>query len=141
MYDDDYPTCDATRATLRIYLDTQDPEYITEYLGITPTRIQKKGEQAIYKGKETKQKIRLNGWFLETEHIIQSRDSRRHIDYILDRLIPVKDKLSGLMSMGAEIDIQCFWRTVQGHGGPVLSCDQFVRLAQLKIDLWYDFYC
>lgn len=86
-------------------------------------------------------KIPINGWFLNSSHSIISKDSRRHIDYILDKIHPVKEKIDELINLGAKIEISCFWRTKQGHGGPILSVEQFQRLAEIKIDLFYDFYC
>ena len=41
-YDDEYPTCENTYATLRIY--HEEPEVITQTLKIEPTSIIKKGK-------------------------------------------------------------------------------------------------
>jgi hypothetical protein len=139
-YDDNYLTCDETHASLRIYYQDQQPNFITEYLGITPTNIQIKGQLQEYKGNKLKKEYPLNGWFLSSKEIIDSKDARRHIDYILDKLIPSTDKIHNLTQIGARIELVCFWRTAQGHGGPIISPEQSSKLSKLFIPLWFDFY-
>jgi hypothetical protein len=126
---------------LRVYCDPLDPDVISKRLKIRPTKIQRKGEVATYKGKNLKRRILLNGWFLETEGTIKSKDSRRHIDLILSKLEGKARTINQLVSEGIRIEIACFWRTKQGHGGPTLGPHQFKKLATLTVDFWYDFYC
>ncbi len=83
-YEDNYPTCDKTKATLRIYFQEKDPSFITENLGIEPTKTQKSGELSEYKGRPMKHSNEINGWFLSSEALVSSLDARRHIDYIIE---------------------------------------------------------
>ncbi|WP_196219219.1 hypothetical protein [Leptospira santarosai] len=94
-YIDDYPACKKTEATLRIYFDKQHPNFITKLLGIPPTKIQIKNTYEEYKGKIKipNDLIPLNGWFLESDGYVFSQDSRRHIDYILDKIILKNDNI------------------------------------------------
>jgi len=134
MYNDNYETCSKTYVTLRMYSDNLSPDELTEYFGIQPTKTQTKGQIS------KKNLIGINGWFLTTKNIIDSKDSRRHIDYLTDKLLPVKDKLQSLISDGTKIDISCFWSSASGHGGPTLSKQQLTKLADLGIEIWFDFY-
>jgi Domain of unknown function (DUF4279) len=133
MYNDDYDTCNRTYVTLRLYSDSLSPQEITNYLGIEPSEIIEKG---IGKHKS----IIHNAWFLTSEDIVNSKDSRRHIDYLADKLLPIRERLEILASQGAEIDISCFWLSESGQGGPTFSPQQLSKLAELGIELWFDIY-
>lgn len=137
MYDDNYESCDNTFLTLRVYCDKNNPDEISSLLGIKPTSFQIKGQEI---GMTKKREIKINGWFLTTEDLIKSKDCRRHLDYMTSQLIPIKTKLKKLINDGAKIDISCFWSSKNGQGGPTLSQKQFLELAELEIDLWFDIY-
>jgi hypothetical protein len=137
MYNDSYDTCAETYATLRVYCDNQHPNDLTKLFGINPTEIQVKGQSIELR--KNKNHVR-HGWFLSSEGQINSKDSRRHIDYILDKILPVKSKLDLLIIEGAKIDISCFWQSKGGHGGPTLSKQQLQKLVDLGVDLWFDNY-
>lgn len=137
MYNDNYETCFKTYVTLRIYCDYLLPEKLTEHLGIQPTNTQTKGEKFDLKSSDI---VQQNGWFLTTQDIIKSKDSRRHIDYLADQLLPIKDKLNALILDGTEMDISCFWQSESGQGGPIFSQQQLSKLAELGIEIWFDFY-
>lgn len=137
MYNDNYETCSRTYVTLRIYCDNIQPDKLSEYLGITPTETQTKGQ----KNKLLKNRtIKFNGWFLSTKDVIDSKDCRRHIDYIADKVLPMKNKLKSLIEDGSEIDLSCYWESESGQGGPTLSPQQLTKLANLGIELWFDIY-
>ena len=128
-YDRKYPTCSKTYATLRIYHDKITPEEITQSLDILPTDCQLKNE-----------KIKFNGWFLSSEKMVKSKDCREHIDSILNDIVFKKEFIESLIEQGALIDMSCFWLSKDGQGGPTLSPSQCQKLAELKIDIWFDFY-
>ena len=133
-YDDDYPTCEATRVTLRVYTGEVDPEEVTAVLGLNPTAIHRAG------GSRPGQRKTVNGWFFGSAQHVDSRDSRRHIDWLLSHISPRKHLIHGLIGRGVKADICCFWSSKQGHGGPTLSRVQLIGLADLGIDFWYDIY-
>jgi hypothetical protein len=137
MYNDDYSTCNKTFVTLRLYSNSLSPQEITNYLGIEPSEIIEKG---VEKNILTHESINHNAWFFTSENIINSKDSRRHIDYLADKLLPISDRLKILDSQGAKIDICCFWSSESGQGGPTLSPQQLSKLAELGIEFWFDIY-
>ncbi len=138
-YDDDYPTCRGTYAGLRIYHDDLDPDRITGLLGIEPSDTQVKG-RVITTQYGRKFKPPIGGWFLSSKGIVESRDVRRHVDWILDRLESKDDALKGLQADGHRMDISCFWFSASGHGGPTLSPAIMKRLGELEIEIWFDIY-
>ena len=77
---------------------------------------------------------------MTSENIINSKDSRRHIDYLVDNLLPIRERLKILASQGAEIDISCFWLSKSGQGEPTLSPPQLSKLGELGIELRFDIY-
>lgn len=139
MSDDDYPTCSRTHATLCILPGDTDPAAITERLGIEPSRWQQRGEFMHRAGRPPKV-APINGWYLESEGHVESRDSRRHIVWLLDRLTPKAEVIRSLQDTGCRMDLSCYWLSRSGHGGPTVSPSQMKRLAELNIELWFDFY-
>ena len=128
-YDDEYPTCGRTYATVRIF--GIPATEVGSALGLVATRMQLVSLVP---------PRRPNGWFLTTEGAIASRDIRRHLDWLLDRLEPKAGALAELRSRGASADIFCYWLSATGHGGPTLSPSQSKRLAALDLECGFDVY-
>lgn len=136
-YEDNYKSCHETFVTLRIYSDTLSPEEISTVLQLQPSDSTTKGEVVGINKKRTR---KHNGWFLTSDGFVASKDCRRHIDYLVDKISPFKGELKELENKGCSIDISCFWSSENGQGGPTLSPKQLKRLAELEIDLWFDIY-
>lgn len=134
-YDDDYATCKSTFATLRIFSDVVLPTDITTRLQLDPTECFKKGDAMGSRGTSRK----FNGWFLSSESFVNSRDTRRHIDWILAKIKTKTTEILTLHTDGAEIDISCAWVST-GQGGPVISPPQMSLLSALNIEVWWDVY-
>lgn len=139
MLDDDYPTCARTYATLRIYPGELDPSEVTSRLGIEPSNWQRRGE-VVARANRPPQVASINGWFLTSNSRVESRDSRRHVDWLLDQLAPATNALRSLQMQGCRMDIACYWVSRSGHGGPTIPPPQMRRLADLNIELGFDFY-
>ncbi len=118
--DDDYPTSARTYATLRIYDKDLDPDLVTRTLGIEPICVQIKGQTTT--GRYGVVRIAtIGGWFLSTEGQVDSRDVRRHLFWLLDKLLDTDTAIQALRAGGHRMDVFCFWRSAEGHGGPTLS--------------------
>jgi hypothetical protein len=139
MYDDEYPSCEKTYATLRLYPGDTDPSSVTERLGIEPTEWQSRNQPLQRAGRSLKTP-EINGWFLSSRGHVESGDSRRHIDWLLDRMAPKVEAILGLQEAGCRMNISCYWLSRSGNGGPTVSPPQMKRLAELGIELWFDFY-
>jgi hypothetical protein len=136
QYDDAYETCERTYVTLRIY--DVVAERVTALLGLEPTRTQTKGAKK-YPKKADSILFRRHGWFLSSDRLA-SRDSRRHLDWLLDQVEPTHDQLQSLRVSGTQMDISCYWLSAYGHGGPTISPAQAGRVARLGLELWFDVY-
>jgi hypothetical protein len=94
-YVDDYATCHRTYATLVIVHPDLEPDVVTEGLGIQPSRAHRRGDIRNPLAKRPFIHPR-GGWFLSSEGAVQSRDVRRHIDWLLDQVEPKGDVLKQL---------------------------------------------
>jgi hypothetical protein len=133
-YDDKYPTCVETYSTLRIYSDRVEPDRITSTLGFGPTKSFKMGDE-----RASGRRNKVHGWFYSTEGVLESRDTRRHIDYVLNALNDKTAAVHLLQNEGCQFDICSYWLSI-GQGGPSLWPYQMARLAELKIEVWWDVY-
>ena len=122
-YDDQYETCERTYATLCIYHNDLDPEYISSQLALDPSRTQRRP---------------IGAWFLTTRLGLDSRDLRHHLDVLLDKLADKEKAIHELVEMGYEIRITCLWLSKNGQGGPIISAENMNKLARLNLDLDID---
>ena len=139
QYNDSYPSCSNTYATLRIYHDNLDPSRITRVLDIEPSQVQVKG-QVVTGNYSRVFTPPIGGWFLTTEDMVVSKDLRRHVDWILERLTGKDELLKNLQAEGNWMDIFCLWLSTEGHGGPTLSPSIMRRLAELELEIGFDLY-
>ena len=140
QYDDSYPSCLETRVSLLIYPGDFAPSQVTELLGIQPSEARTAGSiRKNSDGKEFMQKISV--WFLSSEAIIESKDMRRHLDWLLDVLEPSQEKLKELQKqVGLEMRIGCVWISKAGHGGPTLLPEHMQRMSSLNLECSFDIY-
>ena len=132
----DYPTCERTYATLRIYPESLDPAEVTKRLRIEPTDWQRRGESR----KPGSRPAKLHGWFLSSDGEVESRDVRLHLDWLLSRIAPQADVILALQREGCRMDVSCYWVSASGHGGPSVRPAQMGELARLGLELWFDVY-
>jgi Domain of unknown function (DUF4279) len=140
MYDDDYGTCARTYATLLIYPVRTDPEAITQRLGMEPSSWQRRGEPTTYNSRRPSRVAEIDGWFLTTRGLIESRDSRRHIDWLLDRVEGKEAELLSLQEEGCRMIVSCYWEAASSGGGPTVSPEQMKRLGERNVELGFDIY-
>ena len=136
MYRDDYPTCEETYATLRIYKDQLKPDEISLRLALVPTDSQQKGDFT-----PVKKTAPVGGWFMSSKGKVESKDVQRHILWILDQLIDREALLKELQDEGYEMDVFCFWASAHGHGGPQLNHEIMQMLGSLGLTVGFDIYC
>lgn len=138
-YDDDFPTCERTYAELRIYPGDLSPVWVTETLGIEPTRTNERGKKRVSFTTQRTRTIPLNAWFLSSEGELSSKDVRRHLDWLLDRIEPAITALTVVRNLpGARMWIHCSWWSASGHGGPTLSPEQMRRMAAVDLDCGFE---
>jgi hypothetical protein len=84
--------------------------------------------------------MRVLSALLSTEGITASRDVRRHVAWILDRLAGKDEILRSLQTEECRIDIFCYWLSADGHGGPILCPAIMRRLGELELEVGFDIY-
>lgn len=131
-YDDAYPSCEGTCATLRIFPRALDPDEVTKRLGVEPTATQREV------ARPGAAPARLHAWLLSSEGQVDSRDLRRHLDWIVGKLAGKGPSLDALRREGAVMDVGCVWLSSQARGGPTLSTPQMQALASLGLEVWLD---
>ncbi|HEX2672673.1 MAG TPA: DUF4279 domain-containing protein, partial [Polyangiaceae bacterium] len=114
-YEDDYASCAVTYATLRIFSDELTPDHISGELGIQPTRSFRRGEPISPRVERPRPE---HGWLLCTDGLVSSRDTRRHIDWLLDNIGPKAEAFGRITNGGSRSDIYSFWVSARGQGGP-----------------------
>ena len=83
---------------------------------------------------------KLSGWFLTSEGHVNSKDSRDHIDWILNNLVGKDDAIAEIHQRGWDVCLSFYWASLSWHGGPTLSPPQMRRLADLNLEIWFDCY-
>jgi hypothetical protein len=133
--DDDYETCERTKAILRIHCANRSPLEITEVLGVEPTKIVQVGVKVRPSGNEDTPVGKVNLWMLDSEASVHSKDLRKHLDWLLDQVEPSSTSLLRLRGEGLVMDVSCVWWSKFGEGGPTLWPTQMERLAGLDLEL------
>jgi len=131
--DDEYETCERTCAELRIYCGAMHPSAVSNLLGTKPTSQVVLGEPIISLRKVPIGK--LNGWFLSSEGNVESKDIRRHLDWLIARLKPSSEVLRELQTKpDVRMSVNCIWWSRYGDGGPTLWPEQMRVLADLNLE-------
>lgn len=79
-------------------------------------------------------------WSQSTKGHVDSRDSRRHVDWLLAWLQGKTREVEQLQAAGWEVEISVFWHSKNGHGGPVVPPSSMKTMGELGITLGFDFY-
>ena len=122
-YVDDYAACEFTCAKLVVVAVGQPSSVVSERLGLEPTAVSGGGAHLAF----------------SSERVVASRDVRRHLDWLLDRIEPVAPALRDLQrDPDVRTSVRCVWWSKGAHGGPTLWPEQLVRLAALGLELGFD---
>jgi hypothetical protein len=125
--------CAATHATFRLVGADVRPDVLTQALGISPTFKVAVGEITPKNTRPRTEGI----WAISTKEMLGSTDLEEHVIALLAKL-PLGFR--NHVPPGSRCEIQCFWRSATGHGGPSLSSSLLARLGAAGIDLDFDFY-
>ncbi|WP_084423024.1 DUF4279 domain-containing protein [Rubripirellula obstinata] len=136
-FDDAYPSCRDTHATVRIFSKTDDPSAISQLLSMQCTSSYLVGDRISSRSTRLRD---TNAWFLRSKDSVDSLDCRRHLNWLCDQLSACHPQIRELVSRGANCDITCFWVSAIGQGGPSFSPGDFDKLSKLGLPLWFDIY-
>lgn len=136
-YYDDYPTCSYTYAWLRLVSDDLDPDEVSRTLGVEASDSHRKGEPHILPGGRVKPPWSTGVWYVSSEHVVESFDLRRHLDWVIALVSGKTDVLAAYRQRGFVTDVPCYWVGDQVCG-PRISQDQLRGLAALGLDFDID---
>ena len=134
----DYPTCERCYATLFVETGENSPDIVTEHLKLEPTHMQVRGGRM----NEISHRIsNMNAWALSTKGRVVSKDLRKHLDWLFDKLDnEKKEEIAALREVTCRFSVWCYWLSKAGHGGPTISLPQIRRLADFGFELLMDVY-
>ncbi|MHB0935041.1 MAG: DUF4279 domain-containing protein [Armatimonadota bacterium] len=135
---DDSPV---THAHFAMYGDGLDPEVVTVALGIQPKYSGKKGDSRLVKTKGgTRETFLYTGsWSISSSTAVNSSSSEDHLRYLLAQLEPVKENILRLQDeFSIESYFEVYWGSPIGQGGPEISPDTLLRIAQLRVTLYFE---
>ena len=115
--DDNYETCERTKAVFRVHCGDRSPRDITKILRAEPTKIIQVGIPTERRGKASGPIGRVNSWMIDSEVAVTSKDLRTHLDWILERIEPSSSQVIALRQEGLIMDIFCVWWSKFGEGG------------------------
>jgi len=138
LIDDEYNTCKMTYVELCIYGEDLNPAFVTARLGIESSTRQKTGETwGNIGGCDHQHKV--ESWLLSSRGQVESRDVRRHLDWLLEKLVPAQQQILKLQTMrGVKMTVRCGWRSAYGDGGPALWPQQMSSLAELNLECSFE---
>lgn len=132
---DNYRIAHSTNAFLRIEHESRDPSEVTALLGITPTH-------SVSEGSPGNAKIGPHGkvWVLASAWAVNSKDNHDHFKWLTDTIGNRGPQLKMLREQGYNIKIYCMWIGRKGgYGGPRLTPEILSRLAELGVEVYFDF--
>jgi Domain of unknown function (DUF4279) len=116
------------------------PTEITKRLQLEPSETSTVGEEKTSKSGR-KRTAKNSVWSLSSEEHVQSRDVRRHLDWLLARLAPRGESIAELQNVpDVRMSVNCAWYSRSGHGGPTLWPEQMRQLAELNLEVSFDIY-
>ena len=137
-YDDDYPTCLETFASVRVWSGDLTVSEVSTILGTSPTWSVAKGDLRSERTSPNRRHYDEHGWSFSTQELSDSRDCRRHLDILIDRVLSDGAAIQNLKSKGCKVDVVVFYSYTQG--GPTISPVQMTALAKAGVDVWWDLY-
>jgi Domain of unknown function (DUF4279) len=137
-YNDDYDICDRTVAELRIYGDELDPELLSQRLGISSSTAQHKG-QVFTNSLGRSRTAKVGGWFLSSENSVNSRELRRHLDWLIAQLRDVTHELIALQNESdTRMNITVIWWSNSGDGGFTLEPQHMRAMAEMNVECRFE---
>lgn len=132
--------CYECYAQLLIYPADIHPDQISEHLNLEATKVNVIGDTSTNSLGKVRE-IKLAGWFLSSEKNIESKDLREHLDWLINKLIPVKSQLASLQDIdNVKMTLCCVWRSRYGHSDPVLWPEQMKNISDLNLECSFDIY-
>jgi hypothetical protein len=134
MAQNEYTT--RTYASLILRGKELDPQKITDFIGISPSKSFKRGD------KRKNDKVWPHGyWELDSTGFVNSADLEPHLEWLGDHIDPAKLSLSKIISeTGIDAELSCFWILPTNHVSLSLNTKLLNQIALLGVKLEFDIY-
>ncbi|HRD67426.1 MAG TPA: DUF4279 domain-containing protein [Candidatus Competibacter sp.] len=107
--------------------DVDDPEPLSQKLGLTPTATRKSPIDALPPA----------AWILRIDGLPFPNDCQEHVDWLLAKLKGKEDVIRGLREKGYWVGVMCHWY-IECGGKPELRLDTVKQLEDLEICLDFE---
>lgn len=116
---------------------TLNPQVVTDYLGITPSKSFARGDV-----RANNKKWPHGYWALESSSFVDSEDLAFHLEWLANKLETVNSEILNLLKKEHDITakISCFWIFPTGHDTLILSGELVRKLANLDLNVEFDIY-
>lgn len=114
---------------------------VTEALGLTPDDSANKGDSRENFAGKPLTPHREGWWYLTSRDKIDSKDLRVHFHYLLEKLLPVSDKIASLGS-NCNKYFGVHWESsyLYAGTGPILDLATIEGVARLRAEMGFDIY-
>jgi hypothetical protein len=117
------------------------PDDITDMLQLQPTEKRVKGDVICRPSGRIVTTMKKSYWSLCSENLVKSGDMDAHLDWLLKRIVPVKEQIISLQKIpGISMNIRCFWCSRESDTGIDFTTDQIKDLAELNLNCSFVFY-
>jgi hypothetical protein len=131
-----------TYAEMTIYCpESMLSDDVSDMLQLQPTRKRTKGDIICRPSGRIVTTMKKSYWSLCTESLVKSGDMDVHLDWLLNRIVPVKEQIISLQKIpGISMNIRCIWCSGESDTGINLAAEQIKRLAELNLDCSFGLY-
>jgi hypothetical protein len=127
-----------TGASLRVFTDETVLKFISDALGVEPTKQRIKGE--LRSKRNPKSSVFEKCAWLYDSGLPDSCELHEHLDSLLKVLESNRVPLASIRHRIAAMDIFCMFSSEHGQGSAVLDADLLRRLGELDVDVAIDLY-
>ena len=127
-----------TGASLRIFTREDSAEFVSEFLGVTPTMHYLKGE--FHSKRNPRSAVFEQSVWVCSSEMPDTCELHEHLDWLLDFLESKQAALNGIRDRITEMDIFCMFGSEHGQGSAELDASLLRRLADFGVDVVIDLY-
>jgi uncharacterized protein DUF4279 len=127
-----------TKASLRIFSDERDIQFLSKAFGVIPSTQHLKGEPCSKRDLQSGA-FEQSVWIYESP-LPDSSELHEHLTALLELLESRESAIESIRNRITSVDIFCMFSSENGQGSAEMSADLLRRLANQRIDLIIDLY-
>ncbi|MBA1186120.1 DUF4279 domain-containing protein [Stutzerimonas nitrititolerans] len=136
--DPNYPSCSECFSEFVLYTDDIDPHIVKVAMPVAESEVLVKGGKI--KNSIGRERVIKNSiYFLSSDSRVASKDLRDHLDWVIERIFPFRERLLDFQRSGMRMGINCVWWS-KGMGGPTLWPEQMEKFSAMNLECSFSFY-